>query len=472
MAMKDLFELIFRKGVARDAVDMIRDNEPVKSSISAIGDREAPGQPKQPNTNEDQLWAYPSWWNSTGSGIGGVSQQNVFLELRRYAKLNPVIQYCIQQRQLQIAKLQFKVMYKDGKRKADKKCQRVEDLLSHPNNSQIDFYQFIMAFIYDLLVLDAVAVKPYFDANGDVKKIELIDPAYISIKVDSRGQIPDAPQVAYQFENTSANIIKDYSTEDLLYIKMNAQSDTPYGTSLVEKSLKTIMSLAKRREYQDAYYTEGNMPENIMSVHEKMSPKQLLEFQHYFNTFFSGKNLTAKKHKLKLIPHDWKLIQAKQPEIKSDMDDSLKREICAIFNVPAGALVSDTNKATAESNRKQAAANGSDAYITFIEKMITLLINLYIGYPDMKFSFIQEDSIDPLQQNQSLQLATGGAPFMRVNEAREKSGLGPDDELQAMQIERAKGVSATGENRNVGQKDVKNDAKTAEPELPNPNEDR
>lgn len=475
MAFKDIFNIFTRKGVDASAINLVSQHEKVKDTIAPVEGNPAPGQPKQSNTDIDHLWAFPSWFNSTNQGIGGYNKRNFFIELRDISETNPTIQFCILQRQLQISKLKFKVQLKEDAKKAGKAQERirlVQDLLSRPNTKEKTFYQFMMTFMNDLLTLDAVAIKPYFNANGDVSRLEFIDPAYISININSRGQIPDNAEPAYQFDNIFTNTVKNYSTDDLFYVSMNTKSSTPYGSSLVEKSISTILSLNKRREYQNGYYTEGNMPESMMSVNEKMTPKQLLEMQHYFNTFYSGTNMMAKKHKLKLIPHDFKLIQAKAPEIKSDMDDDLKREVCAIFNVPSGALVSDNNKATAEANRKQAAANGSDAYITFIEEMMTYLINYYIGYTDLKFSFIQEDSIDPLQQSQSLQLLTGGKPILRVNEAREKIGYGPDDELNTLSENNESEINATGENRMAGQKDVKTQEASANPELPNPNEVR
>lgn len=468
-----------RKGIRADAVDMIRDNVKPTDTVSAGGERPAPGQPRAANTDEDLLWAVPSYFNSSGSILGS-KNSNVFLNLRQYAEMNTVIQYCIEQRQLQIAQMTFTVRYKDKRKERDERCDLIESLLNCPNRSQSSFFEFMMAFMHDLLVLDAVAIKPLYDVNGDVVSLELLDAAYVSIKVDGRGQIPNPPSVAYQFSSTQNNVIKNYTAEDLLYIKMHPRTSTPYGQSSVEKCLNTLKSLLERRKYQDDLVSEGNLPTSMLSVSEKMTPAQIQKYQMFFNQVDKMTN-----NKVKLIPHDWKLIQAKNAEIKLEIDELYTREICAIFNVAPGPLVSDVNRATAESNRRQAISSGNIAYIKFVENAMTRLINLYFGYRDLEFSFIQEDAIDPLQQAQSLQLYTGGKPIMRVNEARSIIGLGPDDELDSVSTsnnpinasttvadESSSDINTTGENRLEGQADVKTSPKTAPAELPNYNEDR
>lgn len=463
------------KAIRNDAVDNVRDNLPVSPKISDDG-RPAPGQPQPQNTDTDLLWAVPRFFNNS-TGIMNSKQSNVFLQLRDYAEMNTVIQYCIEQRQLQIAQMSFTVRHKDKKRKRNSKCEAVENLLSCPNRSQTSFYEFMMAFMYDLLTLDAVAVKPRYDVEGNVVSLELLDAAYVTIKVDGRGQIPAAPQVAYQFDLMAQNITKSYSIEDLLYVKMHPQTNTPYGKSSVEKCLNSLKSLLQSRGYKDDYYKEGNLPESMISVNEKMTPKQMLEYQEYFD-LLSKMN----KNKVKLIPHDFKLIQAKTPEMKLEIDEMYTREICAIFNVSPSALISDVNKATAESNRKQAISSGNVAYIKFIESVMTRLINLYFGYNELEFSFIQEDAIDPLQQAQALQLATGGQAWLTINEARAIYGMGPTEDLSTTSNpvnsgtqksdENDTGVDPTGEDRLISQKDVDTSPKDAKPQLPNPNEDR
>lgn len=459
----NVFQRIF-KAIRPDAVDLTRDNEKVKEHINDVG-RPAPGQPSLENTDTDLLWAVPAWFN-TSTSIVGSQKSNVFLQLRQYAEMNSVIQYCIEQRQLQIAQMSFTVRFKDRKKEKDAKCEAVEKLLNCPNRSQTSFFEFAMAMMHDLLVLDAVAIKPLYDGEGNVKSIELLDAAYVSIKVDGRGQIPAPPEVAYQFDLKKSNILKSYSAEDLMYIKMHPRTSTPYGQSPVEKCLNTLKSLLNRRKYQDDYFTEGNLPESMLSVNEKMTPKQMAEYQQYLDMLSK-----ISKNKVQLIPHDWKLIQAKNVEMKLEIDEMYTREICAIFNVPSSALISDVNRATAESNRKQSVASGNFAYVKFIETVMTRLINLYLGYNDLEFSFTQEDSTDPLQQAQALQLATGGKAWLTVNEARAIQGLGPNEELNNVSDEES-GISATGEDRLKGQKDVKTQSAESNVELPNPNLDR
>lgn len=486
----ELFSSI-RKAISKETVKQRNDvDDSVKNTISNVDGLQAPGQPEDPNLDDPLVWAFPSSFNTYSSPQQ--KESNFFKTLRAYAKCHADVEACIQHRQHTISQLDFKIIYKDSKKKKNKnteedaKCRLVKEFLEEPNRNQNTWMNFINAFMYDLLTLDAVAIHPVRDADGNVIYLELLDPTYISIKIDGRGNIPKAPNVAYQMKvptsSTGGSKVTNFSYDQIYYVRMNSTTESPYGRSCVEKSIKTLDSILRRREYQDSYFTEGNMPESMLSVSEKMTAKQLIKFEQVLNAYYSGNDLIKKKQKIKLIPHGWELIQAKSPEIKQEIDEVYKRELCAIFEVPFSVLTSDSNRANSQTNTDNSKSKGDNNYIKFVETVMTRVINKILGYPDLKFSFLGENEVNKLQEAQSLQLKTGGKAIITVDEARAELGYGPNEELNAYlkTIEdnnnknnsNDSDIAATGEDRQIGQKDVKSDAKTAEPELPNPNDDR
>lgn len=444
-------------------------NEQIKQ-IPESKDR--PFMGKSPESNSIMDMIYNMRW-----GQNSFNDQNLnnFVYLRNFAKNCGVVAYCVQYIQNQITCLDYQVIYRDKGKVKDERCLEVEALLRRPNRRHINFRSFLNAIVKDVLLIDAVAIKPLYDKNFDVVALELIDPAYVNLKVDERGQVPQYPLAAYQYSIPDKNIRIDYNVKELLYSVYDSSSYDIYGNSALEKCMSAVRSLIKRRGYIDNYFTQGNLPENMLSVGEDMTPKELIEWQMALDAFFgNGVNSDGNRYQTKLLPKDFKLIQAKAPELQQDIDETFIREICGIFGVPPSGLINAQNKATSESLRRITESSELSAKVKYIEELVTYMINEYIGYSDLVFVFKEPTAADRLQQAQIANLfATAG--ILSKNEIREMLGYGAieDNQLVTTTTTSTSGDNQEkGEDRPIGQKDNEVDTKEIITRLPNPNEDR
>lgn len=484
MAFLDIFKRKKAKNNVEKCVNIALHNE--NSGLSEVSAQKATpikeskersymGEVSKPNTITDLIMNY-KWGNN--SNLNSTREINEFLFLRDFAKHCGVVAYCIQYIQNQITSLDYQVVYREKGKQKDEKCAEVEALLRRPNRRQRNLRSLLNAMIKDFLVVDAMAIKPLYASNKkDVIAIELLDPAYISLKIDERGQVPAFPQTAYQFNVPEKNVILNYNIKDILYSVYDSSSYDMYGESAMEKCLNAVRSLIRRRGYIDAYFTNGNLPDNMISVGEEMTPEEMFEWQFALQNFLGeGMGLDERKWQTRLLPKDWKLIQAKSPELQQDIDEVFIKEICGIFGVPPSALIGTQNKASSESIRRITDSSELSAKIKYIEETLTTFINEYIGYDDLVFVFKEPTASDRLQQAQISNLFSS-AGILTTNEIREMLGYGPlsDEELARMGNNKTSNTEDSqpkGENRPIGQKDTDIDDKEVESRIPNQNEDR
>lgn len=426
-----------------------------------------PGQPFINVQSElDQLWSYNSMYNTAITPRAFESDS--FDELRFLANSNSIIRYCIEERKRQLTQLRFTVRNIDKTKPIDERCKLVEKLLNKPCSLYPNFRSFLSAWLEDMFTIDAVAIKPVYDYNQNVKGIELFDASNISIKINERGQIPDFPQTAYQFVAKGLNEIQSYNVQQLLYSRFTPRTYTPYGYSQIEQLADTIETLLLRTNYLKTFFSDGTLPESIITAPEDWRPTQVAQFQEYWNNLYQGTRNIAKKHRTKFLAHGMQVLQTKQFELKQEYDEWLARVICSVFGIPPTPFVKETSKATASTMQEVSVGAGNGTILNHIESTLTDLIQNYIGYEDLEFAFIRPDSVDDLKKAQIAQLATGGKQIWTVNEARAKYGLGPIEGGDVISNDTQS--AATGENRLIGQADAQGQSAEGDAELPNQNE--
>jgi len=456
------------KGVSNQINDKFMGDKnqvtPIKFSYNIQG---GPGQPFHDVQKDlDQLWSYSAMYNTTITPRA--SEKEAFEDLRFLANSNAIIRYCIEERKRQLTQLKFAVRYVDKAKPNDERCKKVEKLLNKPCGLYPNFRSFLGAWLEDMFSIDAVAIKPVFDIDQNVKGIELFDASNISLKIDERGQIPSPPQVAYQYVAKGMQNIKSYNTEQLLYSRFTARTSSPYGYSQVEQLVDTIETLLLRNNYLKTFFSDGTLPESIITAPEDWRPAQVAQFQEYWNNLYLGSRNIAKKHRTKFLAHGMQVLQTKQFDLKQEYDEWLARVICAVFGIPPTPFVKETSKATASTMQEVSIGAGNGTIVNHLELTLTDFIQNYIGYDDLEFTFIKPDSVDELKKAQISQLNTGGKPIWTVNESRAKYGMGPIEGGDV--IDFSETSSKNGENRLIGQSDAQEQSAENQAELPNQNE--
>jgi hypothetical protein len=115
--------------------------------------------------------------------------------------------------------------------------------------SGLGFKDWLNMALEDLLVLDALAIYPHPNFNGDLHSLEIIDASTIKPVLNEYGTRPVTgpayQQVLYGFPRGEFLPVSDdpeldgtFSADELIYLKRNHRTWTPYGYSPVERALR------------------------------------------------------------------------------------------------------------------------------------------------------------------------------------------------------------------------------------------
>ena len=382
-----------------------------------------PQQPLQPQAPPDvkgRQWDYPFGVNLSyvPRSDNGIS----FLELRALADALPLLRAVIETRKDQIAGLSYAVRSRDpaGAPDAGARIQSALAFLARPDRRH-DFAAWLRMLLEDLLVIDAATIYPRFTRGGSLYSLDVIDGSTITPLIGEDGRSPEPPDPAYQ-QVLHGVPAADFSSDELLYLPRNVRSHRLYGMSPVEQIALTINIALRRDTATLDYYRTGSVPDSFATLPREWTTDQIKQFQDYFDALMSG-NL-ERRHMLKFVPADFKLIETRQPPLKDSYDEWLARVICYAFSVPASAFVTQVNRATSETLRMQATQEGLVPLKAWVKSALDQVVQVYLKQPDLEFVWVGDDAVDPLEQAQTLQILVGAGIKTR-EEARADLGLAP-----------------------------------------------
>jgi Phage portal protein len=378
-----------------------------------------PLAPQAPPEVKGRRFDYPfgANLNYVPRSEGGVS----FAELRALADALPLLRAVIETRKDQIAAQNFTVRARAGADLPDASARidRALEFLSMPDRRH-SFADWLRMLLEDLLVIDAPTIYPRYARSGAPYSLDIIDGATITPLIGEVGRAPDPPDPAYQ-QVLHGVPAADFCVDELLYLPRNVRTHKLYGMSPVEQIALTI-NIALRREAATLdYYRAGSVPDAFGTVPKEWTGDQINAFQDYFDAKMSG-NL-HRRHLLKFMPGDFKLIEPRQPPLKDQYDEWLARVICYAFSVPATPFVSQVNRATSETMRLQATQEGLVPLKNWVKSALDRVIQNFMGERSLEFVWVGDDAIDPLQQAQTLSILVSAGIKTR-EEARAELGLG------------------------------------------------
>jgi Phage portal protein len=344
-----------------------------------------------------------------------------FSELRALADALPLLRLVIETRKDQIAAQNFAVRQRaradlpDGSARVD----RALEFLSTPDKRH-SFADWLRMLLEDLLVIDAATIYPRYDRSGALYSLDIVDGATIKPLIGEDGRAPEPPDPAYQ-QVLHGVPAADFSADELLYLPRNVRTHKLYGMSPVEQIALTINIALRRDACTLEYYRAGSVPDAFGAVNKEWTPDQIRQFEDNFDAKMAG-NL-HRRHMLKFMPGDFRLIEYRQPPLKDAYDEWLARVICYAFSVPATPFVSQVNRATSETLRLQATQEGLVPLKNWVKSALDRVIQVCMGEPDLEFVWVGDDAIDPLQQAQTLNILVSAGIKTR-EEARAELGLG------------------------------------------------
>jgi hypothetical protein len=217
----------------------------------------------------------------------------------------------------------------------------------------------------------------------------------------------------------------DFRADEIIYAPMRPRPELPiYGYSPVEQCFLEITEGIRRTLYQLDYWSEGSVPDLIVTVPEGWTPAQISQFQAYTDALLSG-NL-HQKSKIRFLPGGMKPFDIKSAGgelLKSDYDEWLARIVCFAFSISPQGFVKMMNRATAESSDQAAKEEGLYPLMSYFEsEIMNPLIQEHFGYSDIEFKFQPRPEVDALKQAQALQIYVQSG-VINVDEARGQLGL-------------------------------------------------
>jgi hypothetical protein len=385
-----------------------------------------PLEPQAPPEVKGRQWDYPFGANLsyTPRSDAGIS----FAELRALADALPLLRLVIETRKDQIAGLSYSVRTRDPRANSAASARIASTLafLAKPDRRH-SFATWLRLWLEDMLVIDAATLYPRFTRGGDLYSVDVIDGSTITPLIAEDGRTPEDPDPAYQ-QVLHGVPAADFLADELLYLPRNPRPQRLYGMSPVEQVALTI-NIALRRDMATLdYYRLGSTPDAFATLPKDWTLDQIRQFQDYFDALMSG-NL-ARRRMVKFMPSEFKLTETRQPPLKDQYDEWLARVICYAFSIPPSPFVSQVNRATSETMRVQAAQEGLVPLKAWVKSVLDQVVQVCLKQADLEFVWIGDDTIDPLQQAQTLSLLVGAGIKTR-EEARAELGLAPEASVGA-----------------------------------------
>lgn len=417
--------------------------ERVAAALRYVGTGKAPAwfgpneplSPQAPDDVKGRPYDFAVGFNlNITPGTEGVSDGIAdFVTLRRISDPTQggvdLLRGAIETRKDQLEGQKWVVRGRNGK-DGGPRAKAVMDALRQPDMVNT-FRQWARPFWDDLLVLDAPTIyfRPVANIKGQRFIPEVIDGATIKLLVDKNGRTPLPPDPAFQ------QVIKglpavDYTVQELLYMPRNRRSYRFYGMSPVEQVLGIASISLKRQLHLLNYYTDGNVPDAVVTAPPEWNPDQVKMAQNWLDTLTD----TAVRRKIRVLPGG-NFQQTKPPELKSELDEWLARIICWVFSLSPGTLVKDQTKATAGTNAQTAKEEGLEPWkLWWKDAMDVVIQRCFEGVEDLEFAYQDEEISDA---NVKMTVWTGykQAGIVTVDEVRDKAlGLEPMTDDQKAEV--------------------------------------
>ncbi len=291
----------------------------------------APGQPIAPSPGlvgahgSPRQFAYPAGYNIAQRPRA--TEQTSFEQLRALAALYDGIQLCERVYFDLLGRLELRLVPRaealaegeDGTGPRWREAaRRVSAFLESPDRVQ-DLRAWLVAFVRDLLEIDAVAIYTRQTRGGALYALELIAGETVKPLLDLSGRPPRPPAPAYQ-QFLYGMPAGDYTLDQLDYIRETSRSDSPYGLSRVERILLRVNQALRKQHFDLARFTDGVTPLGIIEPPDSLdwTPEQIETYERAFNGLLAGND--SQRVRARMLPSGsrWHPITGDDPLIAFD----------------------------------------------------------------------------------------------------------------------------------------------------------
>ena len=367
----------------------------VSNAMDVLGGWMGPGVPPtalaEAAGSVPRRWDYPVGLNTQSQPRA--AHETRFNNLRALAENCDILRLMIERRKRQMGKLKLtiKPIEKRAVEGLEGPIQEMTALLKRPDGEH-DYETWQGMELEDHFVIDATTIEPRYNLGGKLARLDVIDGATIIPRIDLKGRRPDPPETAYQ-QVIKGVVVASLPWNELLYQPAVVRPDKLYGFPPTEQIL-IICNMAIRRElHMLEFYTEGTAPDMIMEAPAGWTTEQMQTFEAWFHLALAGN--TGERRKLRVVPTGSKITETKIELIKTPMDEWFARVVAFAFGIAPNAFVQQIIRATSETLREEATAEGLDPEIRWQRNLLNLIIQVYAGYPMLEATLVDDVEPDP-----------------------------------------------------------------------------
>lgn len=295
--------------------------------------------------------------------------------------------------------------------------------LEEPNDSD-SFRTLIEQVLEDALVGGFGAVE--MDLTGvSEKPFELwpVDGATIQINPKWNGS-PDSPRYAQSTGLTGGAGLVSLNDDELMYVRMNPRSYTPFGLGPLEVAFETVNSFLSAHRFASKL-ASNSVVQYALWLNEA-TPAQQERLIRWWQDEIEGTGrvpLISTEQK----PEVLRFAQGTDADLRLNWQQFLIRMVANAFGLPPLllGLEQGVNRATATELMDEAFHSAITPLARLVAEHITRdLFGKRLGWREFEFVFNELDARDEMSEIQ-IQTALLAAGVLTVNEVRAMRGLGP-----------------------------------------------
>jgi HK97 family phage portal protein len=361
------------------------------------------------------------------------------VNLRRFAE-TPVVRRAINVIKDRIAAMDWQVRVRRGVRQEDvafteRKLRALRRMLEEPNAVD-SFRTLIEQVIEDALTggFGAIEMEP----TGDPERPAMLWPVDgASIRINARwGGQTETPRYAQALPGQLDSSAVDLRDDQLIYVRMNPRSFTPFGLGPLEVAFETV------NQFLSAHRFAGKLASNAVAQYalwlNEATPAQHDRLIRWWQDEIEGTGrvpLISTEQK----PEVLRFAQGTDADMRLAWQEFLIRMVANAFNLPPLllGLESDVNRSTAAEMTDEAFRGAISPLALLLAGHLTRdLFGKCIGWREFEFVFNDLNARDE-ETELAVQVQLLQAGVLTVNEVRAMRGLGPLEVGRAGQGETA-----------------------------------
>ena len=374
------------------------------------------------------------------------------MNLRRFAE-TPVVRRAINVIKDRIAAMDWQVRVRRGVRRQDvalveKKLRALRRVLEEPNEAD-SFRTLIEQVIEDALVggFGAIEMEP----TGDEERPAVLWPVDgASIRINARwdGQA-ETPRYAQTMPGQLESAAVDLRDDQLIYVRMNPRSFTPFGLGPLEVAFETV------NQFLSAHRFAGKLASNAVAQYalwlNEATPAQHDRLIRWWQDEIEGTGrvpLISTEQK----PEVLRFAQGTDADMRLAWQEFLIRMVANAFGLPPLmlGLEADVNQSTAAEMTDEAFRGAISPLALLLAGHLTRdLFGKCIGWREFEFVFNDLNARDE-ETELAVQVQLLQAGVLTVNEVRAMRGLGPLGQNEAVQLA---GEAAGNGDQGLGTRD-------------------